>query len=157
MYMCIPIGVKNGANPAIRYNNICLVHWIGLKYSDTYLFCTTVDRPSLAELVEVITPHYAAQWRRIGILLHITGGTLDAIEQQYPTNPNWCCDKMLETWIETDESASWNTLIIAINSLKNKIIAPNIRGRLHTFVNLYHACCDIQCNLSILDQNFLTF
>ena len=87
-----------------------------------------VNRPGLAELVEVITPHYAAQWRRIGILLHITGGTLDAIEQEYPTNPNWCCNQMLQTWIETDESASWRTLIIAINSIKNKTTMLNIRG-----------------------------
>jgi len=78
------------------------------------------ERPSLAELVEVITPHYAAQWRRIGILLQITGGILDAIEQEYPINPNWCCNKMLETWIETDQSASWGTLAAVISWLKNK-------------------------------------
>ena len=85
------------------------------------------DIPELSELVNVITPHYSVQWRKIGVLLHITGGTLDAIEQEYPTNLNWCCDKMLQTWIETDESASWKTIVTAINSLKTKQ-APDVQG-----------------------------
>jgi len=79
-----------------------------------------VGNPELSELVNVITPHYAAQWRRIGVLLHITGGTLDAIEQEYPTNLNWCCDKMLQTWVETDGSPSWRTLVAVINWIRYK-------------------------------------
>jgi len=92
-----------------------------------HYFIHVEDIPELSELINVITPHFAAQWRRIGALLHITGGTLDAIEQEYPTNPNWCCDKMLQSWIETDESASWKTIVAAINSLNTKQ-APDMQG-----------------------------
>jgi len=86
-----------------------------------------VERPEISELANLVTPYYAAQWRRIGIQLQITGGTLDAIEQVYPTNSNWCCNKMLERWIETDDSASWKTLVTAISSLKTKQV-PNVEG-----------------------------
>jgi len=86
-----------------------------------------VERPEIPEVTNLVTPHYAAQWRRIGILLHITGGTLDAIKQEYPTNPNLCCDKMLQTWIEKDEFASWRTLVTVITSLKTKQV-PNVEG-----------------------------
>ena len=72
--------------------------------------------PSLRDLYERITPKHAADWKVIGTLLGIPNEELKAIEVGYPTNPKWCCNKMLEKWLEIDSTASWDKLSEAINS-----------------------------------------
>ena len=72
--------------------------------------------PSLRDLYEHITPRCAADWKVIGTLLGIPNGELNAIEVGYPTNPKWCCNKMLEKWLEIDSTASWDKLSEAIKS-----------------------------------------
>ena len=70
--------------------------------------------PSLRDLYEHVTPKHAADWRIIGMLLGIPNEELKAIEAGYPTNPKWCCNKMLEKWLELDPTASWDKLSEAI-------------------------------------------
>ena len=72
--------------------------------------------PKLKDLYNLITPEYAAQWKVIGTLLDIRKGTLDAIEGAYPTNMPWCCNKLLETWLDIDTNASWKKIIQVINT-----------------------------------------
>lgn len=72
--------------------------------------------PLLKDLYEYITPQYAALWRVMGTLLGLPAGELKAIEAGYPTNIKWCCDKMLEKWLEVDPTASWKKLFVAIES-----------------------------------------
>ena len=57
------------------------------------------------------------EWRAIGVLLGVHNGKLDSIESEWPTNLKWCCDKMLETWLEIDTAASWNKIKSVIASL----------------------------------------
>ena len=75
---------------------------------------TTV--PKLKDLYQHITPQYAADWKVIGTLLGLPIGELKAIEAGYPTNVKWCCNQMLEKWLEVDPSASWEKLISVIES-----------------------------------------
>ena len=72
--------------------------------------------PKLRHLYNLVTPDYAAHWRIIGTLLGISKGRLDAIERTFPANATWCCNKMLDTWLEIDISATWRKLIEAIDS-----------------------------------------
>lgn len=72
--------------------------------------------PKLKDLYNIVTPEYAAHWKVIGILLDISKGYLDGIEKSYPTNTFWCCNKMLESWLEMDTSATWRKLIQIIDS-----------------------------------------
>lgn len=72
--------------------------------------------PLLKELFEYITPQYVAEWKVIGTLLGLPVGELEAIEAGYPTNVKWCCNKMLEKWLETDTTASWGKLFTVIES-----------------------------------------
>ena len=74
------------------------------------------SQPKLKDLYNLITPKYAAHWRVIGTLLDIEKGILDAIEGGYPTNIPWCCNKLLETWLERDTNATWKKLIEVIDS-----------------------------------------
>ena len=75
---------------------------------------TTV--PKLKDLYQHITPQYAADWKVIGTLLGLSSGKLKAIEAGYPTNVKWCCNQMLEKWLEVDPSASWEKIISVIES-----------------------------------------
>ena len=81
-----------------------------------YIFYWIVAIPLLKDLIQRVTPRYAADWKRIGILLNLPIGELNAIEAGYPTNVKWCCDRMLEKWLETDLTASWKRMLTAIQS-----------------------------------------
>jgi len=72
--------------------------------------------PLLKNLYKHITPHYATNWKVIGTLLGLPKGELKAIEAGWPTNVKWCCNQMLEKWLEMDTTASWGKLFAAIES-----------------------------------------
>ena len=72
--------------------------------------------PTLKDLYQHITPQYAADWNVIGTLLGLPSGELKAIEAGYPTNVKWCCNQMLEKWLEIDPTASWGKLFTVIES-----------------------------------------
>ena len=72
--------------------------------------------PLLKDLYQHITPQYAADWKVIGTLLGLPSGELKAIEAGYPTNVKWCCNQMLEKWLEMDVTASWGKLLTIITS-----------------------------------------
>ena len=74
------------------------------------------SQPKLKDLYNLITPTYAAHWKVIGILLGIEKGILDATEVAFPTNTLWCCNKLLETWLERDTKATWKKLIKVMDS-----------------------------------------
>ena len=63
-----------------------------------------------------ITPSHAAKWKVIGTLLGRSNGELNSIEAGYPTNLEWCCNKMFEKWLDTDTEASWTKINEAIDS-----------------------------------------
>ena len=52
----------------------------------------------------------------IGTLLGLANGELRAIEAGYPTDVKWCCNKMLEMWLEENPTASWRKLFTVIES-----------------------------------------
>jgi len=73
-------------------------------YTDFFPVTTT---PLLKDL---IIPNYATDWKVIGTLLGLPSGELKSIEASYPTNVKWCCNQILERWLEVDPSASWEKL-----------------------------------------------
>ena len=81
--------------------------------------------PLLKDLYLHITPQYAVDWKVIGTLLGLLSGELKAIEAGYPTNVKWCCNHMLEKWLETDATASWGKLFTVIESPAVSCSAPD--------------------------------
>ena len=77
---------------------------------------TVNTTPLLMDLYQHVTPQYAADWKVIGTLLGLPSGELKAIEAGYPTNVRWCCNAMLEKWLEVDTTASWRKLFTIIES-----------------------------------------
>ena len=56
-----------------------------------------------------------AKWRRIGMELDLTPGTLDAFEYQY-TNPDDLLERVLLEWLKK-ERANWTQLVGALRSV----------------------------------------
>ena len=81
-----------------------------------YVYIVLESPPKLKDLYNIVTPDYAAHWKVIGTLLDISKGRLDGIERSFPANAFWCCNKMLEVWLEIDTSASWRKIVQVIES-----------------------------------------
>jgi len=43
-------------------------------------------------------------------------GVLNAIERSFPTDANWCCERMFEKWLLMDVTPSWKKVFLAIDS-----------------------------------------
>ena len=71
--------------------------------------------PQLKDLQEHITPHYATEWKALGIQLGIPIGELRIIEADNQSVKNRC-NEMLSKWLETDCAASWEKLLPALKS-----------------------------------------
>ena len=84
----------------------------------SYMCCkfSTVNIPLLGDLYEHITLKFAADWKVIGTLLGVPTGELNAIEAGWPTNTKWCCNQMLDKWLDMDPKASWEKIHKAIES-----------------------------------------
>ena len=90
------------------------------------MFSTIVNTtPLLKDLYQHITPQYAVDWKVIGTLLGLPSGELKAIEAGYPINVKWCCNQMLEKWLESDTTASWGKLLAIIESPAVSCSAPD--------------------------------
>ena len=72
--------------------------------------------PKLKDLYNLISPKYAAHWKVIGTLLGIEKGILDGIERNFPNKVEWCCNELLEKWLERDTTATWKKLSEVIYS-----------------------------------------
>ena len=81
-----------------------------------FLHIIVNNTPLLKDLYLHITPQYAADWKVIGTLLGLPSGRLQAIEAGWPTNVKWCCNQMLEKWLQVDCTASWSKLFTVIES-----------------------------------------
>ena len=102
------------------------IHSTEATHAAEFLSFTTVDTtPLLKDLYQHITPQYAADWKVIGTLLGLPSGELKAIEAGYPTNIKWCCNQMLEKWLELDTTASWRKLLTVIESPAVSYNAPD--------------------------------
>ena len=72
--------------------------------------------PSLKDLYEHVTPDYAMYWKTIGILVGVPVNELKIIEHDFVNRAVLCCNMMLQRWLETDPTATWEKLFAAIDS-----------------------------------------
>ena len=72
--------------------------------------------PSLKDLYQYITPHYATHWNVIGTQLGLSTGILDIIGNDNMHKAVQCCNSMLKKWLKVDTTASWENLFKVIES-----------------------------------------
>ena len=105
-----------------------------MTYILLLLIASTV--PLMKDLMKYVCDKYAANWKRIGYLLDMSPGTLNAIERNFPSNVKWCCQQMFEEWLQMDATASWGKVFAAIDS-------PIIHDECVTEINVTQGKCII--------------
>ena len=70
----------------------------------------------MMNLVQHFIPYYAEKWKDIGILLGLNNHMLNCIKTDHPTDAKSCCREMLDMWLKTDFTASWEKLFTVIDS-----------------------------------------
>ena len=67
-----------------------------------------------------MVPSVAAKWKEVGEALllsdNIETGCLEIIEKDNRNNVKECCKQMFIQWLETDKDASWEKLLLALQS-----------------------------------------
>ena len=79
-----------------------------------------------------ITEEIAAKWRRVGLSLHFTSGTLDNIESTCHGDVEKCCNRMLTLWLEghvqdvSQAPVTWKTFLEALKDARFGQLANNL-------------------------------
>ena len=90
-----------------------------------------IDRPEWKDLYMYVIPRYATKWKKMGVLLGLSTGVLDIIENDCHDKAESCCHAMFEKWFDTDRTASWRKLCdagIDGNSLLGRALASPTIG-----------------------------
>ena len=83
---------------------------------ESYISIFTGSKPKSKDLLNLVTPKYAAQWRVIGTLLGLERTRLDIIDHDRHHRAEDCCNAVWEEWLDMDTTASWCKVIEAIES-----------------------------------------
>ena len=75
------------------------------------------ERPKLDDLNNHVVPWCASQWRELGVELKVGDHLMNNIQKDYPTDCETCCSKVLIEWLDSTPSASWDSLITAVDRL----------------------------------------
>ena len=75
------------------------------------------EKPPLHELNDHVVPRWASSWKELGTQLKLEQHLLQNIEKDNASDYERCCSKMLSEWLEINTSASWGTLLNALDDL----------------------------------------
>jgi len=78
------------------------------------------SRPTLRDLNRYIIPLVAAKWYDLGLELMDVGQekSLEIIEQDNKHDVISCCRKMMAVWLQMSDTATWDQLVNAAQSVK---------------------------------------
>ena len=107
------------------------------------------NRPSRTDLIVHVVSPVAAKWKDVGEVLLLSGvleaGCLEIIEKDNPSNVTECCRQMFIKWLETDKDASWEQLLMALQSpaVQLNSLAEQIKKKLQkgTALPIEHWLC----------------
>jgi len=85
-------------------------------------FCEIVSKhcdktPSSKHLAKFVIPYCAFQWKILGDLLGVPVHEIRNIHSDHPTDVKTCCREMLHGWLRRNVSASWESLLSALQLL----------------------------------------
>jgi len=86
--------------------------------------------PTLKELQQHVVPHVADKWYHLGVaLLDEKKAELRTIKHDNNNKCKACCLAMFEYWLQIQPSATWNSLIEALESpcVELFTVAANLR------------------------------
>ena len=71
----------------------------------------------MRDLANHVVPRWASKWRKFGMQLKIDYHLMDNIQQDFPSDCEMCCNKMLAEWLQSNSAACWEDLIVAVDNL----------------------------------------
>jgi len=71
----------------------------------------------MRDLANHVVPRWASKWRNLGMQLKIDYHLMDNIQQDFPSDCEMCCNKMLAEWLQSNSAACWEDLIVAVDNL----------------------------------------
>ena len=104
---------------------VCMYVYI-IMHVHYIIFVTDNSRPSLADLHNHVIPKYAHHWKKLASNIDLPLSTIQMIEYSFPNNPDRCCEKMFENWLEQDIYASWEKLLNAIDTIRYVAMPPAV-------------------------------
>ena len=109
----------------------------------------------MKDLQCLITSNYSRHWKGIGIELDISIDRLICIEKSHPTDLPSCCNDMLIHWYQSDEEASWNKIIKAIDIVvaSNKNYSCSLCSSPSEVYKTREAVSDLACRLKEMSKN----
>ena len=95
-------------------------------------FLLGCDRPSHKDLLDYVVPHAAAKWYDLGLQLMDPRyeNKLAIIKEDGRSDVQECCRKMLNYWLEAEESPTWNKVIRGLKAVRLNYVASNIEKEL---------------------------
>ena len=90
------------------------------------------DRPSHKDLLNYVVPHAAAKWYDLGLQLMDPRyeDQQAIIKEDGRSDVQECCRKMLNYWLEAEESPTWNKVICGLKAVRLNYVASNIEIQL---------------------------
>ena len=103
------------------------------------------SRPLLRDLYDHVVPSIADKWRDIGehLLPHtlVDNRVLEVIAANHPHSVEECCKRVFEKWLCSQDDASWNQLIEAINAIGLNHIASklekHLKGKVYIYIDMH--------------------
>ena len=77
----------------------------------------------------------ATKWRSLADLLGFDPSVTSAIDAKHRGDPELSCHEVFKRWLEggTGSAPSWDDLLEALDDLGLKVLADNLRSKLHKF------------------------
>ena len=83
--------------------------------------------------------------------LGLLNGHLKAIKANWPTNHQYCCNRMLDKWVDIDHSAKWEKIDAVIQSLASVYICSYLCVYVHASICVCVCMClCVWCVLCVL-------
>ena len=81
----------------------------------------------MSKLKKHVVPLVGTKWYYLGLELLETKYKIELnVIEEYYRNVRVCCKKMFSIWLNTDELASWDKLIIALRNVQLNYVASDI-------------------------------
>ena len=85
----------------------------------------------LKDLHTLVSPHYSVAWKEIGKEFGLPIGILNALQKNYPSSSEMCCDKVLEELCNVNPDICWGAVLNVLDSpivlaVINSFSYPNV-------------------------------
>ena len=77
--------------------------------------------PDMKQLMDLVIPRVAADWRRLAFAPEFEISTVKIITLKGSDDPELCCEELLHDWLSTDHGIkpkNWTTLLAALKLIK---------------------------------------